>query len=83
MHFRSAVLIELRGAASLLLSAAVRLGVLGPTYAQSILARMAPALVQACDGACSLSIAVLASSAPELELHALRHSRTDGRLFVA
>jgi urease accessory protein len=78
---RDAVLVELRGAASALLSAAVRLGALAPTRAQVALAQLAPALARAAADACALPLDDIASTAPELELFALAHPRADARLF--
>lgn len=79
---RDAVLVELRGAASALLSAAVRLDALAPTQAQVVLARLAPALAAAAERALDRPVDRLASTAPELELHALAHARADVRLFT-
>jgi urease accessory protein len=77
-----AVVIELRGFASSLLSAAVRLDALAPTRAQVLLARLAPALASASVRACEMALEDLSSSAPEIELWALSHPRTDSRLFT-
>jgi urease accessory protein len=79
---RDSVLVELRGAASALLSAAVRLGSLAPTRAQVVLAQLAPALAQAADDACAAALDDVSSTAPELELFALAHARADARLFA-
>ncbi|HEX4806465.1 MAG TPA: urease accessory UreF family protein [Conexibacter sp.] len=78
---RDAVLVELRGAAGALTSAAVRLGALAPTKAQVLLARLAPALAAAAEDALALPIEDVSSTAPELELFALAHPRADVRLF--
>ncbi len=77
-----AVLVELRGAASALLSAAVRLGALAPTRAQVVLAQLAPALARAAVDACATTLDDICSTAPELELFALAHPRADARLFA-
>ncbi|UGS37056.1 Urease accessory protein UreF [Capillimicrobium parvum] len=77
-----AVLLEVRGAAVALLSAAVRLGVLAPTAAQVALAWLAPALATAAGAAGELPLEETHSTAPELELYALAHARADARLFV-
>ena len=79
---RDAVLVELRGAASALLSAAVRLDALAPTRAQVILAGAAPALAVAAGRALTVGLDRLSSTAPELELFALAHARAGARLFA-
>jgi urease accessory protein len=76
-----AVALELRGAASSLLSAAVRLGSLSPTGAQTVLARLTPALVAAAELAATLGLDELRSTMPELEMYALMHARAEARLF--
>jgi urease accessory protein len=77
-----AVLIELRGAAWALLSAAVRLSACAPTDAQVILAELSGPLVAAAHRALTLDPGQLSSTAPELELAALTHRRADARLFA-
>jgi urease accessory protein len=76
-----ATALELRGAASSLLSAAVRLGSLSPTGAQTVLARLTPALVAAAELAATLGLDELRSTMPELEMYALMHARAEARLF--
>ena len=78
---RDAVLVELRGAAAGLLSAAVRLGRLTPMRAQALLAGLAPALERAADVALALGTEDLRSGAFELEVHAMAHRRAEARLF--
>jgi urease accessory protein len=75
-----AVLVELRSAATALLSAAVRLGRLSAFRAQAIIRGLEPALVAAAREA--LVSEELRATLPELELHALAHSRAATRLFV-
>ena len=75
-----AVLVELRCAATSLLSAAVRLGRLSAFRAQAIVRRLEPAMVAAAREA--LGSEELRATLPELELHALTHRRTATRLFV-
>jgi urease accessory protein len=60
-----------------ILSAAVRLGLVGPLEAQRALAR------QAFDAALEPPVALedIASTAPLLDLHAALHDRLDGRMF--
>jgi urease accessory protein len=78
---RDAVLVELRGVAAGLLSAAVRLGRLAPTRAQVVLLELAPAIERATDEALALQLGDLRSGAFELELCALVHGRADARFF--
>jgi urease accessory protein len=73
--------LELRGVAASLLSAAVRLGSLSPTGAQTILARLTPPLAAAAEVAATLGLDEMRSTMPELEMYALVHARADGRLF--
>jgi urease accessory protein len=73
--------LELRGVAASLLSAAVRLGSLSPTGAQTILARLTPPLAAAAEVAATLGLDEMRSTIPELEMYALVHARADGRLF--
>lgn len=79
---REAVLLELRSAAAALLSAAVRLGRLTATQAQAALRRCEPVIVAAADAALEQPAEAMRSSALELEVHALRHGRAEGRLFA-
>jgi urease accessory protein len=76
-----ATVVELRSAAASLLSAAVRLGAMSPTAAQTIIARLTPVLASAAELASTLGIEELRSATPELELYALAHRRAQGRLF--
>lgn len=77
-----AVLVELRGAATGLLSAAVRLGRLSPTRAQVLLAAAAPALAEAAEESLRLPLDELRSTGPGLEIAGLAHRRLDGRTFA-
>ena len=77
-----AVLVELRGATSQLLSAAVRLGKLSATTAQEAHRKLEPALLEAAGHALELPISMMRSSAPELEIYSLRHQRAEARLFM-
>lgn len=79
---RDAVVVELRGAAAGLLSAAVRLGRLAPTRAQLVLLELAPAIERATDEALALDVRDLRAGAFELELCALVHGRADARFFA-
>jgi urease accessory protein UreF/urease accessory protein UreE len=78
---RDAVLLELRGVAAGLLSAAVRLGRLSPSRAQVALLGLAPAIELAADDALDRDVDELRSNAFELEVHALAHHRADARFF--
>jgi urease accessory protein len=77
-----AVLLELRGAAWTLLSAAVRLGRLASLRAQVLLRRLEPSLLQGVADALSLSPELMRSTLPELEIYALMHERASARSFV-
>jgi urease accessory protein len=76
------VLIELRGYAAGLLSAAVRLGRLSSLRAQALQRRLAPALLAGAAESLQLDPAEASSSAIELELASLAHERRDARLFA-
>jgi urease accessory protein len=80
---RDAVLLELRGLAAGMLAAAVRLGALAPFAGQTILAQLAPALEHAATRALELRLDNLCSTAPELEIAAMAHSRASTRLFAS
>lgn len=77
-----AVLLELRGAMTSLLSSAIRLGRLGPIAAQALTLRLSPALVAAAEAALITSVDELYSSAFELDVAALAHGRRDSRTFA-
>jgi len=77
-----AILIELRGAAAALLSAAVRLGRLTAFAAQKALRELETALLAAAARAAAASIEDVHSWLPELEVHALRHGSADARIFA-
>jgi urease accessory protein len=77
----AAVVLELRGAAAGLLSAAVRLGRLAPVRAQVVLHRLGPALERGAALALALDDDALRSTAVELEVAALAHRRADARFF--
>jgi urease accessory protein len=77
-----AILIELRGAAAALLSAAVRLSRLTALRAQIALRELEPALLAGAARAAAASVDDVHSWLPELEVHALRHRRADARMFA-
>lgn len=77
-----AVLVELRGTASALLSAAVRLGAISPAGAQGVLADLAPVLSAAAELALATALHDVSSTAPEIEIYSLAHQRADARMFA-
>lgn len=79
---RDAVLLELRGAMTSLLSSAVRLGRLGPLGAQTMALRLAPALAAAAEDSLERGLEELYSAAVELDIAALAHGRRDARTFA-
>jgi urease accessory protein len=83
LHERDAAVIEIRGAAASLLSAAVRLGQLPASRAQVILLRLGGRIEAAANAAIETSPDEMRSTLPELEVHALRHERLETRLFMS
>jgi urease accessory protein len=77
-----AVLIELRGTAAGLLSAAVRLGRLSATRAQELLHESELVITEASRDALSRSLNEMCSCAIELETYSMRHERADSKLFM-
>ncbi len=71
----------LHGAARGILSAAVRLGLLGPLEAQRLHAERAALLDAILDSARPLEPVQAAQTAPLLEIYAALHERLDGRMF--
>lgn len=69
--------VALRGA----LSAAVRLGALGPTEAQALHLRLHPALTAACELGARLGVDDVAQTAPLVELWQATHDQLYSRLF--
>jgi urease accessory protein len=78
-----AVLVELRGAATTLLSAAVRLGALTPIDAQTSIVQIAPTLIAAAGACLTRTLDQLNANAPELEIASMSHRRTDARSFAS
>lgn len=76
-----AVLAYLHGIARGILSAAVRLGLLGPLEAQRIQAARAPRMQQLIASCTHLSVDDAAQTAPLVELFGALHDRLEGRLF--
>lgn len=77
-----AMLVELRGTAAGLLSAAVRLGRISAIRAQVLLHELAPVIAQAQADARARGSAELRAMSPELDIAALAHRRSDARLFA-
>jgi urease accessory protein len=77
-----ALLLELRGTASGLLSAAVRLGRLGPVRAQAMLVALAPAIGRSAAAALEAGLDDIRSTGVELEIAAMSHRRAHARLFA-
>jgi urease accessory protein len=78
----AAILVELRGVAAGMLSAAVRLGRLSSIRAQLMLHALAPAILAAQAEALGRAPNELRATAPELDISALEHARADARLFA-
>lgn len=78
-----AVLSELRGVATMILSAAVRLDVIPATAAQALLADVAPVIITATEIALLTGLDEMeAGAAAALDIAAMRHARDHGRLFA-
>ena len=76
------MLLELRGSAVALLTAAVRLGRLTTAHAQQALTNLGPALVEGLSTALALPVEAMRSVGPELEIAAMAHAYRDARLFA-
>jgi urease accessory protein len=76
------VLVALRSIAVALLSATVRLGRFSALQAQEALRELAPAIVGAAEIALTTPLDALHSGAPELEIYAMSHARSDARAFM-
>lgn len=79
---RIAVLGSIRSMMASMLSAAVRLGRLGPLHSQRIQAATAADIVALADDACLRSLEDLYSTAPALEISGMRHESRSARLFT-
>jgi urease accessory protein len=73
--------VYLHGAARGILSAAVRLGLVGPLEAQRLHAERAPLLDEVLASGLELEPAHAAQTAPLIEIFAALHDRLDGRMF--
>ena len=77
-----AVLIEMRGVATMILSAAVRLDIVPAAAAQGLLSGLAPDVIAATEIALNTRPDDMeCSAAAGLEIAAMHHARGDGRLF--
>ncbi|MGV0851972.1 urease accessory protein UreF [Mycolicibacterium phlei] len=79
---RTAVLGSIRSMMASLLSAAVRLGRLGPLHSQRIQAATAADIVGLADDACLRDLDDVYSTAPALEISGMRHETRTARLFT-
>ena len=78
-----AVLMELRGVASMILSAAVRLDVIPASAAQALLASLTPEITKAAGIALHTELSEMeCSAAAGLEIASMRHARDHSRLFA-
>lgn len=78
-----AVLSELRGVATMILSAAVRLDLIPSTAAQALLAEIAPVIITATQIALLTCLEDMeAGASAGLDIAAMRHARDHGRLFA-
>jgi urease accessory protein len=79
---QEAVLIELRGAVSSLLSAAVRLGRLSALRSQIFQRELVPVIAEAAAAALACRPEDMRSTAPELDIAVLAHARLEARQFM-
>lgn len=82
IDLEEAILLELRGTAVALLSAALRLGKISALRAQAMLAALVPTLTEGLEIALRLSVDEMRSVAPELDIAAMSHGRRDARIFA-
>lgn len=82
MGIENTLLAELRGTASGLFSAAVRLGRMGSAEAQVHLCKCVPIIVQAAEKALALDLDDMSSTTLELEIAMLQLQRNPLRLFA-
>lgn len=78
----AAVTLALRDTVVALLSAAIRLGAVSPSRAQILQAQLRGVIAETTSTALTLGVDDLWSTAPELEVCALRHGRNDVRFFA-
>jgi urease accessory protein len=77
-----AVLMAVRGHATALLSAAVRMGRLGANRSQALLFELTADIGRCARVAMGVGVEEMRSTLPELEIHAARHQHRDARLFM-
>ncbi|ANE79254.1 urease accessory protein UreF [Mycobacterium adipatum] len=77
-----AVLGSLRSLMASMLSAAVRLGRLGPLQSQRIQLRNAASMTRVAASACERPLSELSSLSPALEISGMRHEQRTSRLFA-
>lgn len=82
VSLETAVLGSLRSMMASMLSAAVRLGRLGPLQSQRIQLRSAPMMVRLAQHACERQLYDLSSTAPALDISGMRHEARTSRLFA-
>lgn len=78
----TAIVGSLRSMMASMLSAAVRLGRLGPLHSQRLQARSAARVVTLAHESCLRDVHELHSAAPALEISGMRHETRTGRLFA-
>lgn len=78
----AAVALTLRDTVVALLSAAIRLGAVSPSQAQVLQVQLGGEIAEAVATALELGVDDLWTTAPELEVCALRHARNDARSFA-
>lgn len=81
LDVRECVLMEMRSAASGMLSAAVRLGIISALRAQNMLWRLGGSIEEAVEIALSMDSESMATWFPEADLYYLRHKHATGRNF--
>jgi urease accessory protein UreF len=72
----------LRPAPPPLLSAAVRLGAISPSGAQTVLIELSQSFVDAAALSAALELDELSSTIPEMEIHAMRHVHSYTKTFA-
>lgn len=82
IDIEKAVLSELRGAVSGLMSAAVRLGRIGPTDAQLYINKLIPTIIRAKDMALSCELEDVSTTTFELDIAMMQLQRNPLRLFA-
>lgn len=81
LDVRECVLMEMRSAASGMLSAAVRLGIISALRAQNVLWQLGGSIEEAAEVALSMDSESMATWFPEADLYYMRHKHAIGRNF--